>query len=113
MIAADDKKWDRRAGVAEIGRTGWNGTTANLCVKIGIALGYSRMVLAGVPMDKSGNWYRPYIPENDIKQNKNHVSHLWKWNEIASRPIGRLIRSMSGNTAQLLGKPTKEWLERR
>lgn len=93
------------------GRTGWNGTTANLGIKIGIALGYTRIILAGIPMDSSGNWYAPLLPSNDVKQNKNHTSHLWKWNEIASRPISRLLRSMSGNTADLLGKPTKEWLD--
>jgi hypothetical protein len=89
----------------------WNGTTANLGVKIGIALGYLRIILAGCPMDNSGNWYRDSLPENDIKRGKDHTAHLWKWTEIASRPIGRFIRSMSGNTARLLGEPTKEWLE--
>ena len=93
------------------GITGWNGTTANLGIKIGIALGYTRIVLAGVPMDDSGNWYCRLIPDDDIKQGKDHRSHLWKWNEIASRPISRLIRSMSGNTAELLGQPTREWIE--
>jgi len=92
------------------GRSGWNGTTANLCIKIGILLGYTRIVLAGVPMDKTGNWYAPLIPEDDIKQGKDHTSHLWKWNQIAARPISRLLRSMSGNTAELLGKPTAEWI---
>ena len=93
------------------GRTGWNGTTANLGIKIGIALGYTRIVLAGIPMDDSGNWYCKFLPENDVKQNKKHTNHLWKWNEIASRPISRLLRSMSGNTAELLGTPTVEWIE--
>lgn len=99
-----DIRWIRN------GVPGWNGTTANLCAKIGIALGYTRLVLAGVPMDGSGNWYAPLLKKNDIKLRKDHRQHLWKWTEIASRPIGRLIRSMSGNTAELLGKPTKDWL---
>ena len=99
-----DYRWIRN------GKTGWNGTTANLGIKIGIALGYTRIILAGVPMDNSGNWYAPLLPEDDVKQNKDHRSHLWKWNEIASRPISRLIRSMSGNTADLLGKPTEAWI---
>ena len=99
-----DIRWVRN------GRTGWNGTTANLGIKIAIALGYTRIVLAGVPMDTTGNWYKPLIPDDDVKQGKDHSSHLWKWNEIASRPIARLIRSMSGNTAYLLGKPEIEWI---
>ncbi len=92
------------------GRGGWNGTSANLAFKIGLALDYTRIVLCGCPMDGSGNWYKTMIPENDIKANKDHRPHLWKWVEIASRPVGRFVRSMSGNTADLLGKPTREWL---
>jgi len=101
-----DVRWIRN------GRPGWNGTTANLGIKVGIALGYTRIVLAGVPMDNTGNWYTPHIPKNDIKQGKDHRSHLWKWTEIASRPIARLMRSLSGNTADLLGKPTVKWLKK-
>lgn len=93
------------------GRTGWNGTTANLGIKIGIALGYTRIILAGIPMDNSGNWYSGVIPADDVKQGKDHRNHLWKWSEIASRPVSRLLRSMSGNTADLLGEPTTEWIE--
>ncbi|MEJ2655594.1 MAG: hypothetical protein P8012_00150 [Desulfobacterales bacterium] len=100
-----DIRWGRNTS------KGWTGTTANLGVKIGIALGYMKIVLAGCPMDTSGNWYRDSLPENDVKRGKDHTAHLWKWTEIASRPIGRFIRSMSGNTAMLFGEPDKEWLQ--
>ena len=99
-----DVRWLRN------GRGGWNGTSANLALKIGLALDYTRIVLAGCPMDKSGNWYSTLIPETDIKSNKDHRHHLWKWCEMATRPIGRFVRSMSGNTADLFGRPTREWL---
>ena len=100
-----DVRWVRN------GRGGWNGTSTNLAFKIGLALDYTRIVLAGCPMDDSGNWYKDLIPKDDIKAGKNyHHHHLWKWMEIACRPVGRFIRSMSGNTADLLGKPTAEWL---
>lgn len=99
-----DVRWVRN------GRGGWNGTSANLALKIGLALDYNRIVLAGCPMDNSGNWYKKIIPDDDIKAHKDHRHHLWKWTEISIRPIGRFIRSMSGNTADLLGRPTREWL---
>jgi hypothetical protein len=99
-----DVRWVRN------GRGGWNGTSANLAFKIGISLDYTRIVLAGCPMDQSGNWYKPLIGKNDVKFNKDHRHHVWKWMEISSRPIGRFVRSMSGNTADILGKPTREWL---
>jgi len=100
-----DIRWSRNKS------KGWNGTTTNLGVKIGIALGYMKIVLAGCPMDNLGNWYTSKLSDDDIKKYKNHTAHLWKWTEIASRPIGRFIRSMSGNTKDLLGEPTVEWLE--
>lgn len=99
-----DIRWRRN------GRGGWNGTSANLALKIGLAFDYTRIVLAGCPMDNSGNWYKPLIPDNDIKAKKDHRHHLWKWMEMSLRPIGRFVRSMSGNTADLFGRPTREWL---
>ena len=98
-----DIRWIRGSG-------GWQGTTANLAVKIGIALDYLKMVLAGIPMDFSGHWYNDALPEDDVKRSSDHRAHLQKWIELANRPVARFIRSMSGNTAELFGKPTKEWL---
>uniref|UniRef100_A0A6M3ING3 Uncharacterized protein n=1 Tax=viral metagenome TaxID=1070528 RepID=A0A6M3ING3_9ZZZZ len=99
-----DVRWIRN------GRGGWTGTSTNLAFKIGLALDYTRIILAGCPMDNSGNWYKTQMPENDIKKNKDHRHHIWKWYEIATRPVGRFLRSMSGNTADLFGRPTREWL---
>jgi len=89
---------------------GWNGTTANLAVKLALTLDYLRLVLAGCPMDKSGHWYDNSLPENDTKRLNDHRHHLWFWTEMATRPAGKFIRSMSGNTKQLFGEPTREWL---
>jgi hypothetical protein len=100
-----DVRWVRN------GRGGWNGTSANLAIKIGLALDYTRIVLAGCPMDNTGNWYKKLVPVNDIKVGKDHRSHLWKWMEIATRPIHVFLRSLSGNTADLFGRPSREWLD--
>jgi hypothetical protein len=89
---------------------GWSGTTLNLGVKVGLALDYLRIVLAGCPMDNSGHWYDRFLKKNDNKLKNDHRHHLWFWTEMASRPNGRFIKSMSGNTAELFGKPTFEWL---
>jgi hypothetical protein len=89
---------------------GWNGTTANLGTKIGIALDYLRIVLAGIPMDESGHWYDKWLKPEDKKLKPRHSDHLWFWTEVATRPVGHFIRSMSGNTKDLLGEPTYEWL---
>jgi hypothetical protein len=92
------------------GKGGWNGTTANLAFKIALALDYTRIVFAGCPMDSSGNWYKTLLKPDDIKVYKDHRHHLWKWTEMATRPVGRFLRSMSGQTAELFGRPTREWL---
>jgi len=107
--------WNPRAAGFNVrwirnGRGGWNGTSGNLAYKIGLALDYTRIVLAGCPMDNSGNWYTDIIPETDVKAHKDHRHHMWKWMEMSLRPIGRFCRSMSGNTAELFGRPTREWL---
>lgn len=102
--AGFDVRWVRN------GRGGWNGTSANLALKIGLALDYTRIVLAGCPMDDSGNWYSKLMKKEDIKARKDHRHHLWKWTEMATRPIGRFVRSMSGNTADMFGRPTRAWL---
>lgn len=99
-----DIRWARN------GRGGWNGTSGNLALKIGLAFDYTRIVLAGCPMDNSGNWYSKIVAEDDIKAKKDHRHHLWKWCEIATRPIGKFVRSMSGNTRDLFGEPTRQWL---
>lgn len=99
-----DVRWIRN------GRGGWNGTSGNLAFNIGLALDYTRIVLCGCPMDQSGNWYKPQLPDDDVKKHKDHRAHLWKWMEISCRPVAKFLRSMSGNTADLFGKPTREWL---
>jgi hypothetical protein len=91
-------------------RRGWSGTTATLGVKIAIALDYVRIVLAGIPMDKSGHWYDKWLDVDDVKRQSKHTAHLHYWVEMATRPLGQFIRSMSGNTKDLFGKPTKRWL---
>ena len=102
--AGFDVRWIRN------GRGGWNGTSGNLAFKIGLSLDYTRIVLVGCPMDNSGNWYSPLMADNDVKKSKDHRAHLWKWMEIACRPIARFLRSMSGNTKDLFGFPSREWL---
>jgi len=99
-----DVRWMRN------GRGGWNGTSAKLAFSIGLALDYTRIVFAGCPIDETGNWYKPLLKSNDIKVTKDHRHHLWKWCEVATRPVGKFLRSMSGNTAKLFGEPTREWL---
>jgi len=71
----------------------YSGTSAMLGLKIGLRLGYERIILAGVPID-SGHYA--------------HFQVGWQW--IADLLSYCPVRSMSGFTAELLGRYTEEWL---
>jgi hypothetical protein len=83
-----------------------HGSTSLFAAKVGIALGYEKIVLAGCPLDSEGHWYydegaEPYGP-------------IWLgfdfmvWLDFAQP---ERVRSMGGYTAKILGKATKEWCD--
>jgi hypothetical protein len=93
---------------------GWSGTSTFFGLRIALAMGYMRIILIGSPLTNTGHWYDKEIKPGDPRESRlynNHENHLWKWTELASRPIAFFIRSMSGNTKDLLGYPDKEWLD--
>ena len=103
-----DVRWIRNGG-------GWSGTTTFFAVKIALAMDYLRIVLVGSPLSNTGHWYDKHIDNKDdprfYRLGSRHEGHLWKWVELAARPISDFIRSMSGNTADMLGRPTQNWLD--
>lgn len=102
-----DVRWIRRYG-------GWNGTTAFFAIKIALAMDYLRIVLVGCPLTNTGHFYQHELVGDDprISRLKNvHENHIWKFVELASRPISSFVRSMSGNTADILGEPDRAWLD--
>lgn len=74
-----------------------SGSSALLGVQAALGLGYDRVVLCGCPLtgknDKNGDY------ENFRKG----------WTPRLGELAGR-VRSMSGWTAEVLGRPTKEWI---
>lgn len=74
----------------------FNGATSSFDAAVIAILcwGYTKIVLAGVPLNKGYQWILPCICRAAPK-----VLHF-----------SEKVRSMSGNTAKLFGKPTKEWL---
>ena len=100
-------RWVRKYG-------GWSGTSTFFGIKIGLAMGYMRIILVGSPLTNTGHWYDKDIKPGDPREARlknKHENHLWKWTELAARPIAWFIRSMSGNTRDLLGYPDEEWLD--
>lgn len=85
---------------------GWFGTTSMFAIYVALCLGYYRIVLAGAPLDGSGRWY-----EDDYERgNYDHAIHIWRWKQFRWRPWAGFVRSLSGNTAKILGQPTNDWL---
>lgn len=76
------------------GRTSTSGSTA---VTLGWLLGYRKMVLAGVPMDGTGYFYKPSINEtfNDDQREKEIYA--------LKETFGDMVCSMSGKTRDILG----------
>lgn len=83
------------------------GTSGLLACAIALALGFSRLILCGVPMDGSGHFFDPpwvnctefaTDPEREV------------WTQTRDRWFHDRVRSMSGNTGKWLGAPTEEWL---
>ena len=77
------------------------GSTSMFAVKVGLFLGYSAVVLCGVPYDDSGRFFDPPGASKDyVKHNK------WApWEKFAENGFDGRVKSMSGKTRELLGEP--------
>jgi len=81
----------------------WAGSTGLLCVKVLLEEGFSRIILAGVPMSAD----QAHFYEAEAWRAAPQFHRGWR----DRLPIIRdKVRSMSGWTRELLGVPTPEWL---
>lgn len=82
----------------------WGGSSGLLCVRLAVHLGCEKIILAGVPMRKSFEHYdRPGLWHEAVQYHGCWQRRL---------PLIRdKVRSFSGYTAELLGFPTREWLD--
>jgi hypothetical protein len=89
------------------------GTSGLFATKIAIAMGSKHIILCGLPIDSSGHYFDPPTPEDNrtTKFAENHSSFA-EWRDMKkSKLVMSRVRSMSGNTGNLFGKPTKEWVQ--
>ena len=82
------------------------GTSAGFAAAIAIAMGHSKVVLAGVPLDGNGHYFDP--PFAKLTQFDTRTQDI-QWSAFRDY-FGDVVRSMSGKTAKILSKPTEEWL---
>ncbi len=100
-----NKPWEGIDNVWAIANSGGSGGL--FACLVALALGYNRIILAGMPIDESRHffdapWYHG-VPLNGRPQEM-------VWNEARDREFKDRVRSMSGRTRQWLGHPAKEWI---
>lgn len=83
------------------------GTSGLFAATVALRLGYEKIILCGIPMDNRRRFYDS--PNKEFKY--SGISQQDPWQYAAVYTFGGKVKSMSGNTLQLLGKPTKEWLK--
>lgn len=83
------------------------GTSTLFAVAVALALGYSKVVVAGAPLDGTGHYYDP--PKRETRQFMGNCRQEWV-NAHEYFFNGR-VRSMSGFTMDLLGYPSQDWID--
>lgn len=87
------------------------GTSALFAVKIAMAMGYKKIILAGCGLDKTGHFYDPDIPEDNNNGWFDEACRMpWKDFHKENKEAERRVRFMSGELAKVFGTPTHEWV---
>lgn len=90
------------------------GTSGLFAARIALAMGYRRVVLAGVPLDDQGRWHDPPFFNNEqtetMLSNANYLQRtLWlEWSRARDECFQGRVKSLSGRTKQWLGEPDYE-----
>jgi hypothetical protein len=86
-----------------------SGGTSGLCaIYVALGLGYSKVILCGLPLDASGHFYTsPYR-----KHAFGNRSQEKCWENSRDLYFKDRVRSMSGKTKEIIGYPDDEWLQR-
>lgn len=98
-----DRVWDEFNN--EDGRSG---TSALFAVKVALALGYTRVIVAGVPLDNGGRFYDPANLPSTAHGQYDLPNMKTAWVRARDEVFSGRVTSMGGYTAEVLGTPTKE-----
>lgn len=83
-----------------------HGTSALGAVYTGLAMGYETIVLCGVPLDNSPNYFSPdWELRNFTREVGVKNGEMQYWARAASKCFHGRVKSMSGRTRELLGAP--------
>lgn len=89
-----------------VGQHLWQGNSVFLAILSSIKMGYSKIVLAGVPLDTSKHWYAP-----EGSTGPNWLGKVYRqWMDFKTEHPGSSgVRAMSGYSAFILGEATEGW----
>lgn len=82
------------------------GTSAGFAVAIALAMGHTKVVLAGVPLDGDGHYFDPAFTR--LTQFDTRTQQI-QWGMFKNY-FNDQVRSMSGLTRDILGEVTEKWL---
>ena len=85
-----------------------HGTSSLNAVYIGLALGYDRIWLCGIPLDNSGHYFdAPWVKTNFNNEVAPRHNGPRYWDNAAKRIFKGKVKSFSGRTRDLLGEPDR------
>ena len=84
----------------------WWGSSSLFAVLTSLAMGYSRIILAGCPLDSEGHWYSLHNEKGPVWDEEDFQA----WRAFKKQPESAQVKSCSGFTRGLLGQPSKKWL---
>lgn len=76
--------------------------------QVALALGYKRVILAGIPMDGTRHFFDPPWHAGGVLGGRPEAT---VWEQAAREVFADRIKSFSGRTLRWLGPPTIEWIK--
>ena len=84
----------------------WIGSSGYFAILTAIYMGYKKIVIAGMPLDRTPHFYDPEGAEGPFWMGGTYT----QWMDFKTQiPEANNVRSMSGYSAFILGQATKEW----
>jgi hypothetical protein len=87
------------------------GTSSLFAVKIGLAMGYKRIICCGVSLDSSGHYYDTpgwVVKDGDVFDQATRIP--WVEFRRDNDLVKDRVRISSGIMSELYGQPTREWI---
>lgn len=93
--------WEVAGDQSEYQARLWAGNSGYFAVLTALEMGYERIILAGMPLDRKPHWYEP---ENETGPNWIGATYT-QWIDFKLKhPLSDRVRSMGGYSAFILGQ---------